>query len=52
MIDVIIVLPFILSWFGYTFSNYLMIIRITKVKRTMTVIEEISNFKEKTAVIY
>jgi len=29
-----------------------MLIRMTKVRRTMIVIEEISNFKEKTAVIY
>ncbi|CAD8111853.1 unnamed protein product [Paramecium primaurelia] len=52
LIDLTVVLPFILSWFGYSFSNYLMLIRMTKVRRTMVVIEEISNFKEKTAVIY
>ncbi|CAK91116.1 unnamed protein product (macronuclear) [Paramecium tetraurelia] len=52
IIDLTVVLPFILSWFGYSFANYLMLIRMTKVRRTMVVIEEISNFKEKTAVIY
>lgn len=52
IIDLTVVLPFILSWFGLEFANYLMLIRMTKVRRTMTVIEEISNFKEKTAVIY
>ncbi|CAD8104827.1 unnamed protein product [Paramecium primaurelia] len=51
-LDLTVVLPFILSWFGYQFANYLMLIRMTKVRRTMVVIEEISNFKEKTAVIY
>lgn len=51
-IDLTVVLPFILSWFGITFANYLMLIRMTKVKKTMVVIEEISNFRERTAVIY
>ncbi|CAD8208317.1 unnamed protein product [Paramecium pentaurelia] len=51
-LDLTVVLPFILSWFGFQFANYLMLIRMTKVRRTMVVIEEISNFKEKTAVIY
>ncbi|CAK63768.1 unnamed protein product (macronuclear) [Paramecium tetraurelia] len=52
ILDLTVVLPFIISWFGYSFANYLMLIRMTKVRRTMVVIEEISNFKEKTAVIY
>lgn len=29
-----------------------MLIRITRVRRTMIVIEEISNFKERSAIIY
>lgn len=52
LLDLAIVLPFILSWFGYSAANYLMLIRMTRVRRTMIVIEEISNFKEKSAVIY
>lgn len=51
-LDCVVILPFILSFFGYTYANYLMLIRMTRVRRTMTNIEEISNFKEKTAVIY
>nr|AAA95996.1 K+ channel [Paramecium tetraurelia] len=51
-LDLAIVLPFILSWMGYSAANYLMLIRMTRVRRTMIVIEEISNFKEKSAIIY
>lgn len=51
-IDLAIVLPFIISWMGYSAANYLMLIRMTRVRRTMIVIEEISNFKEKSAVVY
>lgn len=51
-IDVLIILPFILGFFGYHYANYLMMIRITRVRRTMHTIEEISNFKEKSAIIY
>ncbi|CAD8146742.1 unnamed protein product [Paramecium pentaurelia] len=52
LLDLAIVLPFILSWMGYSAANYLMLIRMTRVRRTMIVIEEISNFKEKSAIIY
>jgi len=51
-IDLAIILPFVLSFFGYNYANYLMLIRMTRVRRTMLTIEEIANFKEKSAVIY
>lgn len=51
-VDLLVILPIFLSFFGYGYANYLMMIRITRVRRTMTTIEEIANFKEKSAILY
>lgn len=44
ILDLMVVLPFILSWFGFLAANYLMLLRITRVKRMLKNIEDIVNF--------
>lgn len=44
ILDMMVVLPFILSWFGFLAANYLMLLRITRVKRMLKNIEDIVNF--------
>ena len=43
--DLMIVLPFFLEKFGVHYTNFLMLMRLTRVKKMLTKIEQISNFE-------
>lgn len=52
MIDLCVVLPFFLEMFGVKNTNYFMLLRATRIKRTFDTIEETFNFQEKSAALF
>ena len=44
MIDLCVVFPFFLEMFGVKNTNYFMLLRATRIKRTFDTIEETFNF--------
>ena len=50
--DICVVLPFFLEAFGVKSTNYFMLLRVTRIKRTFDTIEETFNFQEKSAALF
>lgn len=52
LFDFCVVFPFFLEAFGVKNTNYFMLLRVTRIKRTFDTIEETFNFQEKSAALF
>jgi Ion transport protein len=50
--DLLIIIPFFFEFFGSPYTNYFLLLRITRIKRTFDNIEEILNLHNMSLTLY